>query len=59
MYDRIPDMANSMRLYSMMNNTINTLVVCCRNTCENCGATHHIVTTDGWIQRLYVKYVEQ
>ena len=55
MCDRIPDREDAMRLYSMMNNAINTLVVRCRNTCENCGTTNHIITTDGWIQRLCVK----
>lgn len=59
MCDRNPNKENAMRQYLMMNNGIITLVVCCRITCENCGATHHIVTTDGWIQRLYVKYAEQ
>ncbi len=55
MCDRIPDREDAMQLYQMMNNAINTLVVRCRNTCENCGTTNHIITTDGWIQRLCKK----
>ena len=59
MCDQIPNREDAMRLYSMMNNAINTLVLRCRNTCENCGATHHIITTDGWIQRLCIKCAGQ
>lgn len=51
MFDRIPEREFAMRLYPMMNNAINTLVLRCRNTCENCCATRHITSstlTDGF-----------
>ena len=49
MHNRIPDREDAMQLYPMMNNAINTLVVRCRNTRENCDVTHHIIITDRWI----------